>query len=304
MATVPQGLRQAVPVVMVGAATQRLFADVFQASGIFDGAEAISTRTVLWGGEPEPRTLPHEAAAMPESDLLLHLPQLGESPDEPTDWTIFSAKPLPGDVPEHAAGSRTARISAVAVHGAAAGGCAIESAANGWLFLVSAGAGRGWLIACGEDPEKMIEISRLVRSLLNGPAETIAEAPAHPRIAWRPTGAHWLACGGAAVAFDPLSGDGTGHALREGILAAAVVRAVHRGLDPEALLAHYRTRILAAFQKHLAACLVFYNSGGSTPWWREQAEATRRSFSWCAAELAKEPPPRFRLRAFDLEPLA
>ena len=39
-------------------------------------------------------------------------------------------------------------------------------------------------------------------------------------------GPGWLSCGTAALSFDPICGDGTGHAVREGILAAAVIFAV------------------------------------------------------------------------------
>ena len=68
------------------------------------------------------------------------------------------------------------------------------------------------------------------------------EFPAHPRVAWSLAGSHWLACGTAALAFDPLCGDGTGHAIREAILAAAVLRAIQRGANVDELLNHYIRR--------------------------------------------------------------
>ena len=58
--------------------------------------------------------------------------------------------------------------------------------------------------------------------------------------------AGWLACGTAAMTFDPLCGDGTGNAVRESILAAAVIRAAAAGESSERLIAHYRCRLLTA----------------------------------------------------------
>jgi len=44
-------------------------------------------------------------------------------------------------------------------------------------------------------------------------------------------GPDWLACGTAAVAFDPICGDGTAQAMREAILGCAVITAIGEGGD-------------------------------------------------------------------------
>jgi len=59
----------------------------------------------------------------------------------------------------------------------------------------------------------------------------------------------------------------TGHAIREAILASAVVRAGIDGADVEALVAHYRTRTCGRIQAALEACREFYQAGRSGPWW-------------------------------------
>jgi hypothetical protein len=130
-----------------------------------------------------------------------------------------------------------------------------------------------------------------------------AEFPSHPRIVWPLCGPGWLACGTGALAFDPLCGDGSGHAVREAILAAAVLRSIDKGEDCEGLLAHYRSRLLAGFMRHLETCESFYQTGGSTPWWQTQVQAARNGLNWCAAELRSVSGVQYQLRGFDLERL-
>ena len=79
------------------------------------------------------------------------------------------------------------------------------------------------------------------------------------RTHFSPLGANsWLACGTAAMAFDPICGDGTAHAIREAILAAAVIRALANGGPADELLAHYEARLTAGFHRHLTLCRQFY----------------------------------------------
>ena len=108
----------------------------------------------------------------------------------------------------------------------------------------------------------------------------------HPRVAQPLCGPGWLACGSAALGFDPLCGDGSGYAAREAILASAVVRAASQGSDTTELLDHYRARLLAGFEKHLEVCAEFYRSGHSGPWWDEQQAAAEKGLAWCHAQRA------------------
>ena len=134
-------------------------------------------------------------------------------------------------------------------------------------------------------------------------SESTREFPAHPRVAWPLTGSHWLACGTAALAFDPLCGDGTGHAIREAILAAAVLRAIQRGANVDELLNHYQARLVAGFKRHLSVCSEFYGSGGLGPWWTAATESIRVGLAWCDHQLSSAGEFRYRLRGFDLERL-
>jgi len=64
-------------------------------------------------------------------------------------------------------------------------------------------------------------------------------------------GKDWIACGTAAMSFDPLSGEGTGAAVRESILAAATVRAILRGDNADQVLAEFSLRMRLGLLRHL-----------------------------------------------------
>ena len=92
-----------------------------------------------------------------------------------------------------------------------------------------------------------------------------------------------------------------GHAIREAILAAAVLRAAERGASVDDLLKHYQSRLLAGFKRHLSVCSQFYESGGTGPWWKVAAEAIRDGLLWCDRQLNSAGDFHYRLRGFELE---
>jgi len=92
-----------------------------------------------------------------------------------------------------------------------------------------------------------------------------------------------------------------GNAVREAILALAVVEAILDGADVKAALAHYRQRLLAAFARHLHLCRELYLSGRSGPWWDHQIDAAQRGLEWCKSVSEPAEPLRYRLRGFSLE---
>jgi hypothetical protein len=98
----------------------------------------------------------------------------------------------------------------------------------------------------------------------------------------------------------PICGDGTAHAIREAILATAVLRAIDKGDSTEALVAHYEARLTAGF-RHLTLCRAFYCSGGTSPLWTAELDAIDRGIRWCDAKLGAYPEFRYQLRGFELE---
>jgi hypothetical protein len=110
------------------------------------------------------------------------------------------------------------------------------------------------------------------------------------------------------MSFDPLCGDGTGNAIREAILACAVIRSA-LSLSPEDsaledLTSHYRRRLTAGFARHLEQCLPFYDGGHTGPWWTAEREQIQIGIEWCRAQLAGGRTFQYRLNNFDLERIA
>ena len=121
-----------------------------------------------------------------------------------------------------------------------------------------------------------------------------------PRIVSPLGGSDWLTCGMAAMAFDPICGDGTAHAVREAILASAVIGCVASGGDPVPAIAHYGARLTAGFNRHLQLCREFYRSGGTGAWWKAELDALETGILWCESQARGHGEFRYRLEGFEL----
>jgi len=298
--------RAYVPALMLSASSQALFRDVLQLQDPFATLLRIQKRVVKWGPHAEPVAFPHSSVIVSEQFLLeMVMPKLfhanASSPDA-GDWTIISSRPLPESVIECGFGSQIATVTLVQLeknsdHTA----CWMESLEDGWLFLMPDAPGSGWLISVGGPLNAHLNSSSMIASQIRGLGNRTREFPSYPRITWPLCGPHWLACGTAALAFDPLCGDGTGHAIREAILASAVVRAAARGTNVNALRAHYQARLVAGFKRHLAVCLEFYQSGGVGPWWDSILDSLKEGLRWCDHQLSNAGEFRYRLLGLELE---
>jgi hypothetical protein len=277
-----------VPALIVGDATQRLIADVFKREDLFAGLPRIERRVVAWGSEPV--TVPHRAVVIAEEELVARLRPSGGADLE---WTIRASRPLPEGCVEHHFGTRLATALRVEMRGDPETFW-VESLESGWLFLFP-----GWLLAVGGEVEAMLAESQVIAKQIGNRDRAGAAWPAHPRIVDPLCGAGWLSCGTAAVGFDPICGDGTGYAIREGILAAAVIGAAAKGGDPKELCEHYSARVTAGFRRHLELCSEYYRTGGKSEWWRSELEALDRGIAWCGAEREF----RYRLIGSSLERL-
>jgi len=103
------------------------------------------------------------------------------------------------------------------------------------------------------------------------------------------------------MAFDPICGDGSAHAIREAILASAVIRALAGGGSAQDLRSHYQARLTAGFERHLTLCREFYRSGGNGPLWQTELAAIDLGIEWCRAALANHTNFRYQLRGLELE---
>jgi hypothetical protein len=298
--------RPKVPAVLLSEGTQKLLQDVFDRSDLFKGGTRVNQRIVAWGKDAKPIALPHSAVVLSEQALLgtIRQPEMtAQRVSEPTGWTIFAAPPLGNGVNERHFGSRVANTASVKLKAdSPADACWIESLDDGWLFLLPAGEG-AWLLSVGNAVESLLERSRLIVDQLHEVHPIQGGFASHPRIADSLCEPGWLACGTAALGFDPLCGDGAGNAVREAILACAAVRAVVGGADVDSVLAHYSSRLMAGFHRHLKLCEEYYGSGGRGLWWEEQLAATIRGIEWCQSLRFDAPHMRYRLNGFSLEAL-
>jgi hypothetical protein len=210
--------------------------------------------------------------------------------------------PLPAAAAEHRFGSRNASAPQVELKlTAEPAACWVESIEDGWLFLIASAPGSGWLLSVGLRPHELLDQSRLIREQIAGFQPAAAQFAASPRIAAPLAEPGWIACGTAAMAFDPLCGDGTAHAVREAILATAVIGAAARGDDPGRLMAHYEARLTAGFRRHLAHCLEYYASGCRGPWWESEAKSVAQGLDWCGRRLSAHATFQYRLDGFELK---
>lgn len=309
-ATVDASERQSgrLQAILISPATQNLLADIFQTANLFHGMHQIRSRVVAWGTS-DPMALPHSGVVASEQMLLdrlgAHLPERSDQDTPAADWTIITAKSSRGMAPEMRFGTRTAQVREVELAtDAEADACWVESLESGWLFLLSTGAGKGSLISVGRKSEELLAESHLVGKQVEALNESsTAEFAAYPRILAHVCGQGWLTCGSAAMAFDPLCGEGAGNAAREAILACAAVRAILEGESVHEVLAEYSLRLRLGFLKHLEDCREFY-CGVSGEFWSSELARLEEGIAWTRSQLSAGPRPRFRLAGFALERLA
>jgi flavin-dependent dehydrogenase len=195
-----------------------------------------------------------------------------------SDWKFVSK------CAQKAFGSRMATVvPAVLRQNAEQDACWIESVDSGWLFLLP-----GTLIAVGATAEALLSDSRVIAGVIDRVCGPEVQFPAYPRIAFPLCEEGWLACGAAAIGFDPLCGEGTGNAARQAYLATAVVAAARAGEPVQDLLAHYTLRQMQAFHRHLQICLGFYEMAGKTAFWQEETELLRLGISWTQEMLREQ----------------
>lgn len=298
---VEPGTRRPVPVIMLSDPALAMLRDVFGRPGLFADKPRIERRVVQWGGG-EPVAMPHGAIVISEADLTQAFsPDPREQATAPA-FTIHAAPPFPSGTLQRFGERRSTAARIRLAAGAEPATCWVESAPQGWLFLIPDGAGGAWLLAVGGAPDDLARQSRVISGLIAAIEPADGSFDTSPRMLTTLAGGDWLACGMSAIAFDPICGDGTAQAAREAILACAVVAALQRGEDRQALLTHYHSMLLAAMRRHLQLSLPFYAQGGTSEWWQQQFAAARAGYDACTARLGALPPPRFALRGFDLVP--
>lgn len=295
--------RPSVPTIMLSDPALDLIRGVFDRPDLFSDRPRVRRRVVAWGGG-SPVVVPHGAALASEAQVQAALAVPKTADNQPADFTIHTAPPVPtGEM--RVFGDRDAVAARVRLRDpACAAEARIEAVESGWLYLVPEEAGRGWLLGVGGPIDALLGQSALIAPVVDAVGAASTPFAASPRLRLPLHGDDWLACGSAALGFDPICGDGVAQSVREAILAAAVVAGIAEGGDRAALMTHYRSMLIAAMRRHLLLCAQFYANGGHGEWWRAQHAALMEGHDWCTGLLAKLPEPRFLLDGFRLVPRA
>jgi 2-polyprenyl-6-methoxyphenol hydroxylase-like FAD-dependent oxidoreductase len=292
--------------VLLSGQTVELLAGIFPSTDLVSAGHRIEKRVVVWGPAAEPIALPHSALVISETDLLTRLwAQVPAKPQSPAAGWRFLSSAASG-LEQQAFGTRIASVArALLKRGVDQSACWIESVDSGWLFLLPRGESEAaTLIAVGEAPDALLGQSRIIAGLVDALKGSAAQFPAYPRIADPLCGDGWLACGAAAMGFDPLCGEGTGNAARQAYLATALIAAVGKGEPVEDLLAHYRSRHMQGFLRHLQICLGFYQRAGSGAFWQSEAAVLQHGIQWAWRVLKQDAKaPTHRLVGRQLEPI-
>ena len=289
--------------VLLGEQTQHLLRNIFGSDSgeeLFAGFAEIKQRIVQWGAAGDPLVLPHSGVVVREEDLLRRLWERvpieridGETSD---GWEIVSTRAENAAADEWSYGSRMARFARVKLNERAEqSACWVESTPDGWLFMLSLGEGDGSLISVGGTAQEMLGASRLISSRVASVESESSPVASYPRLRRALVEERNIFCGGAAMSFDPLCGEGAGNAAREAFLAAGFIRAVLAGGDVHLLRQHYTSRLMQGFHRHLEACLRFYESGGDGEFWRSESNALRDGIVQLERLLRAVPASRYRL---------
>jgi len=208
------------------------------------------------------------------------------SDDAPAGWTIIATGRRAAGGEVLSGGARLAVTAPIALSTTAdSDSLMIEAGPRGWVACVPTGRADGVLFACTPatraTPEQTLETvvagADAVRHAVAAVTGACAVLEAAPRLRCPPhDNATTVFVGDAAMAFDPLSGDGAGVALRTAHLAASLAEASVRGTKLGALHSFYSYRLARAMSVHIHGLLSFYAEPAFDLSWASELAAMRR----------------------------
>lgn len=328
------------PLVLLNPVTQALLADIAgPQGGLLDDAHVISERQLAWSAHEPPRTLPHEARAISLAALTSALADRAQQAGvqirpggefaPPAGTWVIQATGRRGLSPDALLtfGQRRAISAPVRLRkGVSATCCRLEAVPGGWLFLIPTGQDRGVLQGVSARPfddatDRLLDLcershyaGECVEALL---ADAVAFA-AMPSLHLGPARPGQILVGDAAMAYDPISGDGIGSGVRSAVLAAAVMEAAAQmragagrdqattptpgqplGVPVHEGLAHYHRRLAHAARVHVQRCIGMYESALHAHTWQDELHAMHTGLGRLAPD---EQPLRHTLSPHGLVP--
>ncbi len=248
----------------------------------------VTGRRVDWDGNPA-TVVPQTALACDAGEftaaLADRLPdrlRVLAGTDDETDWTI-EASGRSADNPT-AGGHRVGQFARIADRDVQSI-TAIAATARGWTFTLPHPVGGTAVLMVTPSASMAAATADAAAERLTAEGLTVAAAdilalgspqPIAPYLAEPLACEKRLRVGDAAMAVDPLRGDGVGFALRGALLAQAVVAAVDAGGERARLFNHYDRRLREVFVSHLRGCSSHYRAARHAGIWRSDIAAMDR----------------------------
>src|SRR5665213_2110891 len=153
----------------------------------------------------------------------------------------------------------------------------MEAISDGWVFLLPVGGGSASLQFVSipsrvplPDPALVVAATRAIRDAIDKVGAWSDPIPCMPRARLPPAGIGRLAVGEGALAFDPISGDGVGHALRGVVLAVTTLHEIAIGKDIGECLDGYADTLRRAMGQHVRTCLGLYADAPFAAAWKDE----------------------------------
>jgi hypothetical protein len=248
------------------------------------GAHPVAQRAVVWGAA-EPTILPAPGIVLDVDDLVGRLAQRLERPSGATGNAAWIVDTQPGvfdtGPPMRAFGNRQTWLAQVELRPQSRDDlCIMESVAQGWAFLLPLGGGLASLqfvsvpaAAPVPSPSEVVSSTRTIREAVGGAGAWSEPIPCMPRARLPSARDGWLAVGEGALAFDPISGDGVGHALRGVVLAATTLHEIATGKAMAECLDGYTNTLRRAMLQHLQTCHGLYVDAPFAAVWADEIAA-------------------------------
>lgn len=248
----------------------------------------VTGRRVDWSGD-DAAVVPQIALACDAgefaaalADRLPDRAQIFSSAGADADWTIeASGRPIGGSA---GSGSRVGQFIRIASRESPSN-TTVTATLRGWTFTLPHPAGgiAALIVSPSSSLAPLTPDAVAERLTADGLTVTPADimslgvpASIAPRLAEPVTGEHLLRIGDAALALDPLRGDGAGFALRGALLAQSVVAAVDDSGECMAVFNHYQRRLRDVFVSHLRGCSSHYRAARNCGIWRHDILAMDR----------------------------
>ena len=322
--------RRGGPIVLLGAQTLGLLADVFHHAAIRYVGYPVSVREVHWR-HTAPASVAVPSRAIPLDTLTAFLETRvaasirfrdGTPPDEdqPFHWRL-DATGRRASVARKIAGAASTSFGARHILAAVVSldppwrhSTVIECLDDGWLFLCPTDSDCGVLQlmwpGLPHDPRLTVQdaldrSTHVARCVDVKSLRDIVCFPAAPRILTPLGSDRWLAVGETAFSVDPLCGDGVGSAVYSAMLASALISSASDHKDMSALLRHYHLRHRRSFAMHLKHVYDYYQPFLYHAAWASELEKTRQFLhSETAMKLFHTTSFTHQLRGLRLEPMA